>query len=68
MAGLKWPWDDECDDEIVRGDRTWKLIDSHQDLNVATLVVVTVCTYQAQDNKPDITTERHVRVLWVFDF
>lgn len=68
--GISFPWDDNCDDTIEVGDRTFKLIQGPKpDINIlGGLYAEWDCVYQAQDGTGDIHTETHRRALWIFDF
>jgi hypothetical protein len=65
--GLKWPWEDTCEETIVDDNGVvYSLTGSFDRINLATAFVITVCQYK--DAQGNITTREHVRVLWVFDF
>lgn len=66
--GIKWPWEDECDDQIEIDGRTYTRTATPPDqrTNILTLYVVTVCEYL--DAAGNIHNEEHTRILWIFDF
>lgn len=68
--GISFPWDDDCDDEMKVGDRTFKLIQGPvpNDNILWGAYANWDCVYQAQDGTGDVHTERHHRVLWIIDF